>query len=54
MSSDEERTTARAFVFPQGSAAPKGLLCDEILINYLIYFDAITLILILFSSMTQE
>lgn len=29
-------TTAKAFVFPEGSAAPKGLLYDEILITYLI------------------
>lgn len=29
-------TTAKAFVFPEGSAAPKGLLYDEILIKYLI------------------
>ena len=29
-------TTAKTFVFPEGSAAPKGLLYDEILINHLV------------------
>ena len=36
-------TTAKAFVFPEGSAAPKGLLYDEIRNKLLGYFNALAL-----------